>query len=100
MAMNLGQGDLDEVNSTINTTPLVDVMLVLLVIFLITIPVVIRSVPIHLPTASNIPTTTKPQNIVIWVDVNGNVYWNTQLLASNDDLLQRLRAVAVMHPQP
>ena len=87
-------------NTDINTTPLVDVMLVLLIIFLITVPVVIKSVPIQLPKASNIPTTTKPENVVIAVDPTGNVYWNDAIVASNDELLQRLRAVAVIHPQP
>jgi len=101
MAIQLGnEGGEDDVNSTINTTPLVDVMLVLLIIFLITVPVVIKSVPINLPQASNIPTQTKPENIVIAVDREGNVYWNDGLVPSNDELLQRLRAVAVIKPQP
>ena len=94
-----GEGE-DEVNSTINTTPLVDVMLVLLIIFLITVPVVIKSVPIKLPQASNIPTQTKPENVVIAVDSEGNVYWNDAIVPNNDDLLQRLRAVAIIKPQP
>jgi biopolymer transport protein ExbD len=100
MAIQLAGEDDEELNSTINTTPLVDVMLVLLIIFLITVPVVIKSVPINLPQASNIPTTTKPENVIIAVDSTGNVYWNDALVASNDELLQRLRAVAVIKPQP
>ena len=68
MSMNIGAADAeDEVNSTINTTPLVDIMLVLLIIFLVTIPVIIKSVQITLPVASNIVTVTKPENVVIGV---------------------------------
>jgi biopolymer transport protein ExbD len=78
MAMMVHSADSDEaeLNTVINTTPLVDVMLVLLIIFLITVPVVIKQVPLVLPNASNIPTITKPENIVIAVDHDGNVYWN------------------------
>ena len=69
MAMNLasadGNGGDDEMNATINTTPLVDVMLVLLIIFLITVPVVTASVPLQLPQERNQPTQTRPDNIVI-----------------------------------
>ena len=73
MAMSVPSGgDEDEINSTINTTPLVDIMLVLLIIFLITIPVVIKSVPITLPVATNIVTITKPENITIAIDKAGN----------------------------
>jgi biopolymer transport protein ExbD len=101
MAMSVpAGGDDDEINSTINTTPLVDIMLVLLIIFLITIPVVIRSVPITLPVATNIVTVTKPENIVIAVDKSGNVYWNDEPMMSNDELLDRLKTAAVKVPQP
>jgi biopolymer transport protein ExbD len=100
MAMNLNLGEQDEVTSTINTTPLVDVMLVLLIIFLITVPVIIKSVPVELPKASNIPTLTKPENIVIAVDTDENVYWNDAKLDNNDVLLAKLRQIAVMKPQP
>ena len=86
--------------SDINTTPLVDVMLVLLIIFLITIPVITQSVKVELPKAANIPTQTKPENINIAVDRDGKVYWNTQLVPDQESLLQKLRAVAVMNPQP
>jgi biopolymer transport protein ExbD len=76
--MNVQSADHDEVelNTTINTTPLVDVMLVLLIIFLITIPVIVKTVPLTLPNAKNIPTVTKPENIVIAVDKDENIYWN------------------------
>jgi len=65
-----------ELNTTINTTPLVDVMLVLLIIFLITVPVVLKQIPINYPNARNIPTQTKPENIVIAVDKDENIYFN------------------------
>jgi biopolymer transport protein ExbD len=99
MAMSAGREPDDELNAAINTTPLVDVMLVLLIIFLITIPVVIQSVPVELPKERNLPTQTKPENIVIAVDKDGTVFWNNQ---SVDDakLLERLKEVAVRQPQP
>src|ERR1700730_682215 len=102
MSMSLPSGDAsgeDEINSTINTTPLVDIMLVLLIIFLITIPVVIKSVPITLPVATNIVTITKPENITIAVDKNGNYYWNDAPV-ENNQLLDMLKDVAVKVPQP
>jgi biopolymer transport protein ExbD len=94
-------GDIeDEINSTINTTPLVDIMLVLLIIFLITIPVVIKSVTITLPIATNIVTITKPENITIAVDKAGNVFWNDAAVTSNAELLMKLQEEAVKVPQP
>src|SRR5258706_13656538 len=100
MSMNLpGADEEDEINSTINTTPLVDIMLVLLISFLITMPVVIKSVQITLPVASNIVTITKPENITIAVDKNGNYYWNDAPVESNQ-LLDMLKEVAVKGPQP
>ena len=101
MAMNVGSdsGE-DEVVSSINTTPLVDVMLVLLIIFLITIPVVTQTVPLNLPKESNIARQTKPENIEISVNKDGDVFWNAQLVADNEALFQRLKKVAVMQPQP
>lgn len=101
MGMTVGQsGEEDEVNSTINTTPLVDVMLVLLIIFLITVPVAIQNVEVKLPTASNIPTQTKPENISLAVDQEGNIYWNTMKLNGSADLLERIKLEAVKDPQP
>ena len=103
MAMNVGpaaDGDDMEMNSTINTTPLVDVMLVLLIIFLITVPVITQSGKVDLPKAANIPTQTKPENVNIAVDAEGNVFWNTGLVPTQEALLDRLKAVAVMDPQP
>jgi biopolymer transport protein ExbD len=95
-----GPGEDDEPLSTINTTPLVDVMLVLLIIFLITVPVITQSVKVELPKAANIPTQTKPENINIAVDADGNVFWNTGLVPNPDVLLEKLKVVAVMDPQP
>jgi biopolymer transport protein ExbD len=90
----------DEVVSSINTTPLVDVMLVLLIIFLITIPVVTHTVPVMLPKQVNMPTQTKPENIVISVDKDGDIYWGQQLLADTGALFDKLKVQAVKDPQP
>jgi biopolymer transport protein ExbD len=103
MSMNVSSGDLEAEEkpmSEINTTPLVDVMLVMLIIFLITIPVITQSVKVDLPKAANIPTQTKPENINIAVDAQGNVYWNTAMVPTQEALLERLKSVAVMDPQP
>jgi biopolymer transport protein ExbD len=81
MAMNVQADDHSsdpDLNTTINTTPLVDVMLVLLIIFLVTIPVIVKTVPVQLPNARNIATITKPENIVIAVDKDENIYFNNQ----------------------
>jgi len=101
MAMNVGSdsGE-DEVVSAINTTPLVDVMLVLLIIFLITIPVVTQTVPVKLPLETNIARQTKPENIEISVNKDGDVFWNTQAVPDSEALFQKLKTVAVMNPQP
>jgi len=90
----------DEVMSSINTTPLVDVMLVLLIIFLITIPVVTHTVPVQLPAERNQPTQTKPENIIIAVNRDGLVFWNEKLVPDLPTLFERMKAVAVQLPQP
>jgi biopolymer transport protein ExbD len=102
MAMSVGGGNSEEPTamSTINTTPLVDVMLVLLIIFLITIPVINKTVKVDLPKAVNIPTQTKPENITIAVDKEGNIYWNDKRVANQTDLLNNVKAAAVRKPQP
>jgi biopolymer transport protein ExbD len=69
-------GDEDELNASINVVPLVDIMLVLLIIFLVTIPVIVKVVPLELPNARNIATETKPENIVVAVTADEEVYWN------------------------
>jgi biopolymer transport protein ExbD len=99
MAMTVGQEADDDLVSTINTTPLVDVMLVLLIIFLITIPVVIQNIALELPKERNLPTQTKPENIVIAVDRDGNVSWNNQAV-DDPQLFARLKEIAVKQPQP
>ena len=101
MAMNVGSsGEEDEVVSTINTTPLVDVMLVLLIIFLITIPVVTHTVPVTLPKETNIARQTKPENITISVNKDGDIFWNQTLVPDSDALFDRLRKIATVVPQP
>ena len=101
MAMNVGSSDDDdEIVSTINTTPLVDVMLVLLIIFLITIPVVNKVVPVELPKVTNQARQTKPENINIAVTKDGAVYWDQQLVPNTDTLVDRLKVVATQSPQP
>ena len=101
MALNVGSaGDEDETISTINTTPLVDVMLVLLIIFLITIPVVTTSIPVTLPKERNEVRETKPENIVLSVDANGRIYWNDLRIQSTAALIDRLKKISVLTPQP
>jgi biopolymer transport protein ExbD len=102
MAMNVGaaDGDEDQMNSAINTTPLVDVMLVLLIIFLITIPVVTQSIQLELPKERNLPTQTKPENILLAVSKDGDVYWNTRRIPDAEKLVEELKKEAVKDPQP
>ena len=99
MAMASDEGE-EEVINTINTTPLVDVMLVLLIIFLITIPVVTHTVPVKLPAERNQPYKTKPENITIAVNKDGDVFWGTKPITDFDTLLDRLKEVSVIEPQP
>ena len=101
MAMSMGASeDEDEIVSAINTTPLVDVMLVLLIIFLITIPVVTHTVPVQLPKETNLPRQTKPENVILSVNKDGDVFWNEQKVAGSEALVARLKKVSVLTPQP
>jgi biopolymer transport protein ExbD len=101
MALTFGNGgEEDAVVSDINTTPLVDVMLVLLIIFLITIPVVTQTVPVKLPHEFNHVRETKPENINISVDKNGKIYWSQEQIANADALTARLKTVSTKEPQP
>ncbi len=102
MAMSVGSADDDEgeMNASINTTPLVDVMLVLLIIFLITIPVVTQSIQLQLPKERNVPTQTKPENILLAVSKDGDVYWNTRRMPDMQVVLKELKKEAVKDPQP
>jgi biopolymer transport protein ExbD len=102
MAMQLGgsAGEEDEVVSTINTTPLVDVMLVLLIIFLITIPVVTTSIQLQLPKETIEVRETKPENVIISVDRDGGMFWYDLKVPNAQALVERLKKVAIKDPQP
>jgi biopolymer transport protein ExbD len=102
MSMNVGSpdGDEDAVISTINTTPLVDVMLVMLIIFLITIPVVTTSIPVSLPKERVEVRETRPENIIISVDTLGGIYWYDQKVANVEALVDKLKKVSTATPQP
>ena len=104
MAMNIASPEEDDdggqMNSTINTTPMVDVMLVLLIIFLITIPVVTQTIRLELPKERNVPTQTKPENITIAVNRDGEVHWGMERLSDIEALVARLKVEAVKDPQP
>ena len=99
MALSYRSIDDDAVLSDINTTPLVDVMLVLLIIFLITIPVVTTSIKVELPKESNAVRETKPENILVSVDSAGRIFWYDTLISSAE-LSKRMSAVASKAPQP
>ncbi len=103
MGMNVGaasdDGE-DQLNNSINTTPLVDVMLVLLIIFLITIPVVTQTIKLELPKENNIPLQTKPENIVLAVNRDGEIYWGVERIPDIETLVNRLKVEAVKEPQP
>ena len=102
MAMAVGSPDDEEdgMNSAINTTPLVDVMLVLLIIFLITTPVITQSVKLELPKEANVPTQTKPENILLAVSKDGDLYWATKRYTDMEALVADLKKEAVKDPQP
>lgn len=100
--MNVGSidGEEDAVISAINTTPLVDVMLVMLIIFLITIPVVTTSIPVTLPKERVEVRETKPENIIISVDTAGGIFWYDQKVANVEALVDKLKKVSTVKPQP
>lgn len=100
MGMNVSTDSEDETISAINTTPLVDVMLVLLIIFLITIPVVTTSVKVELPKENNIVRETKPENVIISVDRAGRIFLYDTPIKNTTDLVDRMKKFAVMQPQP
>ena len=101
MSMNVQSADEEPgVMATINTTPLVDVMLVLLIIFLITIPVITHTVPVKVPEANNIPTQTKPVDITIAVNAAGQVFWDDKMVTDDNQLLTMIEQQAVKVPQP
>ena len=99
MAMgSLSDGD-EELNPEMNTTPLVDVMLVLLIIFMITIPVMNHAVKIDLPHATNKPNDVKPESINLSVDTDSKIYWNAEEISA-DVLKARIAEAAAKDPQP
>ena len=101
MGMKLGPAEEElSAKADINTTPLVDVMLVMLIIFLVTIPVINKTVKVELPKAANIPTVTKPENITIAIDRNGNIYWNEGLVPDRTRLQELVISAARQDPQP
>jgi biopolymer transport protein ExbD len=101
MAMSLGSSEEDRgIMSEINTTPLVDIMLVLLIIFLITIPVITKTVPVQVPKAVNIPTQTKPENITLSITKDGDVFWGQQRVPTMARLVDEIEREAVKVPQP
>jgi len=101
MSMSVGK-DEDEgaAISEINTTPLVDIMLVLLIIFLITVPVIKKMAEVEIPKAVNIPTQTKPENITISVDATGRVFWNATPMEDKAMFFSRIVVEARKQPQP
>ena len=99
MALSYRAAADETVISEINTTPLVDVMLVLLIIFLITIPVVTTSIKIDLPKESNAVRETKPENIVLSVDSQGAIFWYDTKITSAE-LGKRFAKLAAKEPQP
>ncbi len=103
MAMNVGPGpdsDDDAVIASINTTPLVDVMLVLLIIFLITIPVVTTAIPVALPKERIEVRESKPENVIISVDAQSQIFWYETRVSNVDALTEKLKKVATQKPQP
>ncbi len=100
MQMDTGGSGEDTVVSAINTTPLVDVMLVLLIIFLITIPVATQSIAVTLPKEEALPRQSRPDTVSIGVDRTGAVFWNAVRLPDEAALLERLKQAAVQVPQP
>ncbi|WP_175998587.1 ExbD/TolR family protein [Burkholderia stabilis] len=99
MAMNVGQDDNDDVIANINTTPLVDVMLVLLIIFLITIPVVTHTIPLELPKETVQPLETTPKSVEIAVNRDGQFFWG-ETHVDGPTLLVKLKGISQMSPQP
>ena len=101
MAMSVGKDEEEGAAiSEINTTPLVDIMLVLLIIFLITVPVIQKMANVEIPKAVNIPTQTKPENITISIDKKGQIFWNAGVMSDKQVFFQRIVAEARKVPQP
>ena len=84
----------------INVTPMADIMIVLLIIFMVITPLINKGVDVELPKAANIPTVTKPENITLSVNTDGEVYWNGVMVPDRDQLIGRCTTEAVKVPQP
>nr|WP_174506190.1 biopolymer transporter ExbD [Acinetobacter sp. Marseille-Q1620] len=100
MGISVGSEDDEELIGVINTTPLVDVMLVLLIIFLITIPVVTHTINVKLPEEKTDPYVNTPANIQLAVNQKGEIFWNVQFVKDKQTLLAKLQAEAKKKPQP
>ena len=102
MAMNLGtpNNDEPEVMMDINTTPLIDVMLVLIIMLIITIPAQLHSVTLDMPVASLAPAKADPVVVKIEIEANAQVRWNGQVLADKAALEVKLAEAAAVQPQP
>jgi biopolymer transport protein ExbD len=100
MAMNIGGGADDEVIVDINTTPLIDVMLVLLIMLIITIPIQTHAVKLNMPVGNPPPPQVAPEVVTIDVDFDGTVLWNGVTLADRADLERRLQNAAALPVQP
>ncbi len=96
---NFEPEDSDEVLGEINMVPLIDVMLVLLIVFIVTLPVVRHAVTVDLPQASSSPSRDKPETVQLSIDAQGRYHWNQELL-SDEALQARLEAAATQQPQP
>jgi biopolymer transport protein ExbD len=102
MSIEVGSdgGDLSEVMVDINTTPLIDVMLVLLIMLILTVPVLTHAVRLDLPVAASVPPPVAPAIVRIEVAGDGTVLWDGEAVATVAELERRFRAIAVMTPQP
>ncbi len=101
MAMNIGGGSDDDVMMDINTTPLIDVMLVLLVMLIITIPLQTQAVKLDMPQTLNAPPpAVEPQVVDLEVDFDGTVFWNGIAVPNTGQLDEYLKAAAAQDPQP
>ena len=103
MAMNVGTGGRtkeDEVMMDINTTPLIDVMLVLLVMLIITIPIQLHSVNLNLPTGNPPPPLVKPEVLKIDIDSTGAIYWNGEVISDRAALEEKFKVASAQPVQP
>jgi biopolymer transport protein ExbD len=103
MGMNVGSGGSlndPDVMIDINTTPLIDVMLVLLVMLIITIPIQLHAVNLNMPVGNPPPQLVKPEVVKIDIDPSSQIYWNAEAVPNRADLEERLRTIATVDPQP